>query len=167
MVSVVIVSIVLDRWGTMKLKTQPTMISVLVKDQEEALSFYTEKLGLEKRQDINFGPGLRLLTVAPKGQKRPEIALAMPDVRLHGEERVRELMEHASKNEPWVFRTENCARMYDILSARGVVFINEPTKQLYGIEAIFADPYGNTFMLLEASPEARAIVEGRSIGSAA
>ena len=153
--------------GTMKLKIQPAMISVLVKDQEEALNFYTEKLGLEKRMDVSFGPGLRLLTVAPRGQKRPEIALAMPDARLHGEERVRELMEHASKNEPWVFRTDNCAKTYEMLRARGVVFINEPTKQLYGIEAVFADPYGNTFMLLEASPEALAIIEGRSIGSAA
>jgi uncharacterized glyoxalase superfamily protein PhnB len=161
------VNIVLDRWGMMKLKTQPTMISVLVKDQEEALSFYTEKLGLEKRLDVSFGPGLRLLTVAPKGQKRPEIALAMPDARLHGEERVRELMEHASKSDPWVFRTENCVKTYETLCARGIVFVNEPTKQFYGIEAIFADPYGNTFMLLEASPEARAIVDGRSIGSAA
>ncbi|SRR6266700_1412602 len=151
----------------MKLKIQPTMISVLVKDQEEALSFYTEKLGLEKRLDVSFGPGLRLLTVAPKGQKRPEIALAMPDARLHGEERVKELMEHASKSDPWVFRTENCVETYEMLCARGIVFINEPTKQLYGVEALFADPYGNTFMLLEASPEARAIIESRSIGSAA
>ena len=52
----------------MKKITQLAIIPILVADQDEALRFYTEKLELEKRADVMLGPGLRWLTVAPKGQ---------------------------------------------------------------------------------------------------
>ncbi|GAC1617604.1 MAG: hypothetical protein NVS4B7_09910 [Ktedonobacteraceae bacterium] len=51
--------------GIMQRIPSLAIISILVTDQDEALSFYTEKLGLEKRADITFGPDLRWLTVAP------------------------------------------------------------------------------------------------------
>ncbi|HEU5227194.1 MAG TPA: VOC family protein [Ktedonobacteraceae bacterium] len=151
----------------MKLKTHLAIISVLVIDQDEALRFYTEKLGLEKRSDISFGPGLRLLTVASKGQKKPEIALAKPDVMLHGQEHIQELMGQIGQGLPWVFDTDDCYKTYERLLARGIKFVSGPTKQLYGVEAVFEDPYGNTFSLLEPSPEARSIVESRRVGTAA
>jgi predicted enzyme related to lactoylglutathione lyase len=143
------------------------MIPVLVKDQDEALHFYTEKLGLEKRSDVCFGPGMRWLTVAPKGQKKPEIALAKPDVALHGEERTRELMERIGQGAPWVFGTNDCHKTYEMLSARGVKFLSAPTKQLYGTEAIFEDPYGNRFSLLEQSAETQTSDRDHTIGTAA
>ena len=68
----------------MKKITQLAVIPILVADQDEALRFFTEKLELEKRTDVIFGPGMRWLTVAPKGQKKPEIALAKPDPFLPG-----------------------------------------------------------------------------------
>src|SRR5690242_17340512 len=142
----------------MKLKTQLTMVPILVRDQDEALYFYTEKLGLEKRTDVIFGAGMRLLTVAPKNQKKPEIALAKPDETLHNPERIHELMEHIGQGAPWIFDTADCRKAYETLSARGVKFVSEPTKQFYGIEAVFEDPSGNTFSLLEASPEARSLL---------
>ncbi|HZR38950.1 MAG TPA: VOC family protein [Ktedonobacteraceae bacterium] len=151
----------------MKLVSQHTVISILVKDQEEALRFYTEKLGLEKRSDHTFGPGLRLLTVAPTGQQKPEIALAKPDVSWHGEERVRELMTHIGQGAPWLFVTDDCRKEYEMLLARGVTFVSAPTHHLYGVEAVFVDLYGNTFSLLEASPEVRSMFENHSIGTAA
>lgn len=151
----------------MKLKTQLAMISILVRDQDEALSFYTEKLGLEKRVDVTFGPGLRLLTVAPRGQKKPEIALAKPDSTQHNAGRVNEPMEHVGQGTPWIFNTNDCCKTYKLLLARGVKFISGPTKQLYGVEAVFEDPSGNTFSLVEASPEARSLLKNRSVGTAA
>jgi catechol 2,3-dioxygenase-like lactoylglutathione lyase family enzyme len=141
----------------MKLISLHALVSVLVRDQEEALHFYTEMLGLEKRSDITFGPGLRLLTVASQGQEKPEIALACPDVTLHGEMRVQELLGHIGEGAPRIFVTENCRRDYEQLQARGVAFRCQPTAQLYGVEAIFDDPFGNSFVLLEASPEARSL----------
>lgn len=151
----------------MKLNTHLAVISILVADQDEALHFYIEKLGLEKRVDIEFGPGLRLLTVAPKGQKKPEIALAKPDIGLHGQERVQELMTQIGQGLPWVFDTNDCHKTYERLLARGIKFVSTPTKQLYGVEAVFEDPYGNIFSLLQPSPEARALVESRRVGTAA
>ncbi len=151
----------------MKLIAQHTLISVLVADQDEALHFYTEQLGLEKRTDITFAPGLRLLTVALQGQQKPEIALAHPEVALHGEEQVRDLMAGIGRAARWIFITDNCRAEYEQLQARGVKFLTEPTKQLYGIEAVFVDLYGNTFTLLEATPEASRLLQRRSIGSAA
>lgn len=151
----------------MKVMSQLAMIPVLVKDQDEALRFYTEKLGLEKRSDVCFGPGMRWLTVAPKGQKRPEIALAKPDATLHGEERTRELMERIGQGILWVFGTDDCCKTYEVLLARGVKFLSTPTKQFYGVEAIFEDPYGNRFSLLEPSTESHTAVEGPTIGTAA
>ncbi len=132
------------------------MVSILVRDQDEALRFYTEKLGLEKRADKLFGPGMRLLTVAPKGQQGPEIALAKPEVALHGEERARKLMESVGKSTTWVFDTDNCYKTYETLRKRGVKFVCPPTEQSYGVEAVFEDLYGNTFSLLEPSPEIQA-----------
>src|SRR5439155_13822958 len=58
------------------------IVPIVVADQDEALCFYIEKLGLEKRTDVTFGPDMRWLTVAPKGQKKPEIALAKPEASL-------------------------------------------------------------------------------------
>ena len=151
----------------MKLVTPLTVISVLVRDQDEALKFYTEKLGLEKRIDITYGPGLRLLTVASKGQQRPQLALAQPDIALHGEEHVNELIASMRQEVSWIFDTKNCDETYKILLSRGVKFVSAPTRQLYGVEAIFEDPYGNTFSLLEAVPEAGALFIGLRIGAAA
>ncbi|MBE3561970.1 MAG: VOC family protein [Ktedonobacteraceae bacterium] len=150
----------------MKFDTPISIISVLVADQEEALHFYTQKLDMEKRTDMTFGPGLRLLTVAPRGQHRPEIALAQPDAgRARGtwEEQTRTLRQR--KAMPWVFDTDDCRRAYEILTARGVNFIHAPVQQPYGIEAVFEDPYGNTFVLLEASPEMRQQFESRRVGT--
>src|SRR5947208_2458809 len=151
--------------GIMRLTTQLAVISVLVENQDEALKFYTEKLGLEKRADITFGPGMRLLTVAAKGLQKPVIALARPDATLHGAERVKELMQRP--DQPWIFDTDDCWKAYTALRERGVNFVSIPTKQLYGIEATFEDPYGNTFILLEAAPEVRLQLKQYSVGTAA
>ncbi len=151
----------------MKLKTQLALVPVLVNDQDEALHFYTEKLGLEKRMDVTFGPGLRLVTVASRGQKKPEIALTRPDAALYGSQRIQERMEHSNREKPWIFVTDDCRKTYEMLLARGVRFVHEPTCEFYGIEAIFEDLSGNTFSLLEASPEAHSLLQDRRVGTAA
>jgi len=149
------------------------IISILVTDQDEALSFYTEKLGLEKRADVIFGTGMRWLTVAPRGQRKPEIALAKPEASLHSvsstqhTQTSQEAVGRFDHGIAWVFDTDDCCKMYRTLLARGVQFLSPPTKQLYGMEAVFADPYGNVFSLLEPSPEAYSLFEDAHVGTAA
>ena len=152
----------------MKTRTSSlSIISILVEDQEAALRFYTEKLGLEKRADVTYGPGMRWLTVAPKRQRRPEIALARLDVALQSAATNQYNKGRMEQVISGVFDTEDCCKMYSTLLARGVRFLRPPTKQLYGVEAVFEDPYGNLFSLLEPSKEAYAMFKLARIGTAA
>lgn len=151
----------------MNILTQLTVISVLVQDQDEALRFYTEILGLEKRADVTYGPGMRWLTVGPIGQRRPEIALARPDALLRSKTDRKELLQRTEETTRGVFNTDDCCTMYSTLLARGVTFISPPTKQLYGMEALFADPFGNIFSLLEPSPEAYTLFKQAGVSTAA
>jgi predicted enzyme related to lactoylglutathione lyase len=118
-------------------------VTVLVKDQDEALKFYTEKLGLEKRADEAFGEGMRWLTVAPTGQTNLEIVLN-PAFSPDAESKIGKLTG-------WVFHTDDCRKEYETLQARGVTFTEAPTEQMWGIQAQFEDLYGNQFVLLQAS----------------
>ena len=72
--------------------TRLERVTILVRDQDEALSFYTEKLGLEKREDVEFAPGMRWLTVAPGDQKELEIVLQQPG-SWHDEEATKKMQE--------------------------------------------------------------------------
>lgn len=113
-----------------------SVLSIAVRDQEEALRWFTEKLEFEKRTDVS-APGMRWLTVAPKHQKEVEFVLASWFTDLVG------------KNAPCVVETEDCHGTYEILKGRGVNFGQAPTEKPYGIEAIFEDLYGNTYALVE------------------
>ncbi len=124
-------------------------VTILVRDQEEALKFYTEKLGLEKRADGTFGPGIRWLAVAAKGQSEPEIVLQKPNPMIHGEEGAKALDSRIGQGTTWVFTTDDCAKTYEELQSRGVVFSSPPQQRPYGLEAIFEDLYGNAFSLVQ------------------
>ncbi|MBI2954788.1 MAG: VOC family protein [Chloroflexi bacterium] len=126
-------------------------VTILVWDQDEALAFYVEKLGLEKRADMVFGPGMRWLTVAPRDQKELEIVLLKPEMAMHGEEGARKLAERIGQSPPGVFFTDDCRATYETLRSRGVNFLRPPQEQMYGVEATFEDLYGNTFSLLQPS----------------
>lgn len=151
----------------MKITTHLSIIPILVSDQEVALAFYTEKLGLEKRTDMAFGPRLRLLTVASKGQRRPEIALIRPEDTLYNAQQIESALMQREQQAPWVFDTDDCQKAYALLQSRGIHFISAPTRQCYGTEAKFSDPFGNTFILLEASPGVRTLFKNRRVGRAA
>jgi predicted enzyme related to lactoylglutathione lyase len=140
---------------------QLAVIPVLVENQDEALHFYVEQLGLEKRADITYAPGLRWLTVAPKEQLKPEFALAKLDTGL------RNPRKKASSAATWVFDTDDCSTLYVTLRGRGVKFTSPPTRQWYGLEAVFEDPYGNVFSLLEPSAEALSLYMRREVNDAA
>jgi catechol 2,3-dioxygenase-like lactoylglutathione lyase family enzyme len=121
--------------------TGPHHVTVLVRDQDHALRFYVDILGFEKIADDSFGPGMRWLVVAPKGQAQPHIVLNKafdPDM----ETRI-------GKLSGWVFHTEDCQATYADLLAKGVKFTEKPTTHIWGIQALFEDLYGNQFVLLQ------------------
>jgi len=125
-----------------------THVPIVVSDQERALRFYTDVLGLEKRADYQLPGNPRWLTVAPKGQ---DIELIL----FQGTYRVdpRAPPEAGSGGNHWVFKTDNCRKDFEILRARGVKFKDPaPVEANYGIAAYFTDPDGNHLTLLESSP---------------
>lgn len=126
--------------------TKLSVVTILVRDQDEALQFYTEKLGLEKMDDMMFGEGERWLTVTAPQQKDLQIFLARADS--FG----MDLIEHVGRAPAWAFATDNCQETYETLIARGVKFTAPPTAKPYGIEATFEDLYGNTFAVVQEEP---------------
>ena len=123
--------------------TKLAVVTIIVRDQDEALQYYTEKLGLEKMDDVNFGEGNRWLTVTAPQQKDVQIFLQKADS--FGVDAT----DQVGKATMWAFNTDNCRETYDTLKERGVKFLSEPKEQPWGIEAVFEDLYGNKFSIVE------------------
>lgn len=127
---------------------------VWVHDQDEALAFYTEKLGMEVRVDVTV-PELgdfRWLTVAPPGQEDFALVLmAIPEPPVFEPETVEEIKALMAKGvSGGIFlTTDDCRATYEELKARGVEFVDEPTERPYGIDAGLRDPSGNHLRLTQ------------------
>ena len=128
-----------------------------VHDQEVALKFWTEKVGMEVREDVSLPEmgDFRWLTVGPPGQDEVSIVLmAVPgepmlDPATHGQ-----ILDLAAKGfAGTVFlTTEDCQASYEELSERGVEFTEAPFRQPYGIDSGFRDPSGNSVRLTQLNP---------------
>lgn len=132
-----------------------TYIKVL--DQDEALDFYVNKLGLEKGQDVKNGP-FRWLTVRVPGNESTEIFLEEPGPPVHDEATAAELRELITKGAmgALVFTTDDCRGLYEQLKARGVTdFTQEPTDRFYGTDMGLRDPFGNGIRILQPKKAAR------------
>jgi predicted enzyme related to lactoylglutathione lyase len=127
---------------------------VWVHDQDEALEFYTKKLGMEIRADATLPEmgDFRWLTVGPVGQ--PDMAIVLmaipgpPVMDDETAERVRELMAKGFAGTVFL-ATDDCHASYKELVDRGVEFVDAPFEQPYGIDSSFRDPSGNSFRLTQ------------------
>jgi catechol 2,3-dioxygenase-like lactoylglutathione lyase family enzyme len=136
-----------------------------VHDQDEALAFYRDKLGMEVQQDVTVPEmgNFRWLTVSPQGQ--PDVSIVLMKVMgppLMDEQtsaQVSTLMGLGFAGTVFL-TTPDCRASYEELKARGVEFTEEPEHRLYGIDAAFRDPSGNSFRLTELTDF------GRSRGAA-
>ena len=128
--------------------TKLSLVTILVHDQEEALRWFTEILGLKKLQDATYGGGARWLVVAPPEQSDFGIVLQKPESDEHGAERARMKMEQIGKGTTWVFRADNLDETYQTLSARGVKFQSPPKALPWGRQCVFEDLYGNQYALM-------------------
>ncbi|WP_231186697.1 VOC family protein [Haladaptatus sp. DYF46] len=127
----------------------------IVSDQDEALEFYTEKLGLKKAADQTFGPDdQRWVTVAADRDDTVEIVLEPLDWFEGEEADSRSAM--LGTQPALAFTVDDCRETYETLRERGVEFTSEPIEQPYGIEAIATDLYGNGIVLVEHPSDAEA-----------
>ena len=129
-----------------------------VHDQDEALAFYTEKLGMEVRADVTLPEmgDFRWLTVGPPGQDDFAIVLmAIPGPPVMDADDRRagpELMAKGFAGTVFL-TTDDCQASYEELKARGVEFTEAPEERPYGIDAGFRDPSGNAFRLTQVTIE--------------
>ena len=132
-----------------------------VHDQDEALAFYTEKLGFEVQSDVTLPEmgDFRWLTVAPAGQDDVAVVLmAIPGPPVMDEATARQVEELMAKGfSGTVFlTTDDCQGDYEKLKARGVEFTETPEERPYGIDCGFRDPSGNSLRLTEVKIPANA-----------
>jgi len=125
-----------------------THVMLFVKDYDEALDFYTNKLGFVKIADVNLAPGFRFLSVAPNGQGT-EIILHVPNIEMQGKVEVKREVELIGKTPSLMFKVDDCKRTCDELRSKGVVITQEPEKAPFGIQARIVDLYGNPLWLIE------------------
>ena len=127
---------------------------VWVHDQDEALAFYTEKLGMEVRADVTLPEmgDFRWLTVGPPGQDDIAITLmAIPGAPVMDDataEEVRDLMSKGFAGTIFL-TTDDVHASYEELKGRGVEFTETPEERPYGIDSGFRDPSGNSFRLTQ------------------
>ena len=127
---------------------------IWVHDQDEALQFYTEKLGMEVRSDVTLPEmgNFRWLTVGPSGQDDVSIVLmAIPGPPVMDEEtstQVRDLMAKGFAGTVFL-TTDDCRAEYEQLKGRGVEFTEAPEERPYGIDSGFRDPSGNALRLTQ------------------
>ena len=120
-----------------------------VHDQEVALKYWTEKVGLEVREDVTLPElgSFRWLTVGPRGQDDVSIVLmAVPGAPIMDEATRKQVLDVVAKGfAGTVFlTTEDCQATYEELTARGVEFTEPPHQMPYGIDSGFRDPSGNS-----------------------
>jgi predicted enzyme related to lactoylglutathione lyase len=125
-----------------------------VNDQDEALVFYTQKLGMEVRVDVTMPEvgDFRWLTVGPVGQ--PDVAIALmgipgpPVMDPESAEQVRNLMAKGFAGTVFL-TTDDCHAAYEDLVSRGVQFSEPPEERPYGIDSGFRDPSGNSIRVTQ------------------
>src|ERR1700753_3423251 len=127
-----------------------------VQDQEEALKFWTEKVGFEVQADVTMPEmgDFRWLTVSPPGQEDVSIVLmAIPGEPMIDPATQAQIADLSAKGfAGTVFlTTENCQADYEALVARGVEFTEAPEERPYGIDAGFRDPSGNAIRLTQVT----------------
>ncbi len=132
---------------------QLNYVQVWVHDQDEALAFYTEKLGLELREDVTVPEmgNFRWLSVGVPGQEVGITLMAVPGPPVFEQETRDQIMALMAKGASGglFFNTDDCRASYEELKGRGVEFQQEPTEQPYGVDAGFRDPSGNHMRMVQ------------------
>lgn len=125
-----------------------------VHDQDEALAFYTEKLGWEVRADVTVAEmgNYRWLTVGPAGQ--PDVAIVLnaipgpPVIDAKTSEEIRSLMAKGWAGSVFL-SSDDVQAAYEELTTRGVEFVERPEERPYGLDSSFRDPSGNSLRLMQ------------------
>jgi catechol 2,3-dioxygenase-like lactoylglutathione lyase family enzyme len=127
------------------------MVGLYVRDQEEALKFYVEKLGFRVHTDVKNGD-FRWLTVQHPEQPSFQLGLFVPGAPMLDAATAQSLRELVAKGAmpPLTLSVDDCRAAYDRMRAHGVEFTQEPTERFGTVDAGFRDPSGNGWKMIEA-----------------
>ena len=131
------------------MKQQIGQLAILVRDYDEAIGYYTRKLGFELKEDVAQTPTKRWVVVAPPGGAGTSLLLA----RAATPEQERCIGNQAGGRVFLFLESDDFWRDYRAMQARAVHFLEQPRNEAYGTVAVFQDLYGNKWDLLESFPE--------------
>ena len=132
------------------MKHEIVHIALVVRDYDEAIEFYTEKLNFELLEDT-YQPeqDKRWVVIAPSGSKGTTILLAKAS-----KAEQESFIGNQTGGRVFLFlNTDDFWRDYNAMRAKGIRFIREPKEQDYGLVAVFEDLYGNLWDLLQLNPD--------------
>jgi catechol 2,3-dioxygenase-like lactoylglutathione lyase family enzyme len=130
--------------------TRVTHVTVYVKNDDEALAFFTGKLGFKKKSDSAMGPGgPRWITVSPAGQPDFEVTLLNPATWFKGED-ARIAAEQIGRQAMIIFASDDIEADHRALTAAGVTVDGAVRDLPWGRDIIFRDLYGNRYNLVES-----------------
>ncbi len=120
-------------------------LALLVPDYDEAIAFYTGKLGFDLIEDTKLSGTRRWVLVAPKGSSETRLLLAQAD----GEVQAAAVGNQAGGRVFLFLHTDDFERDHRAMLSAGVTFLEEPRSEPYGKVAVFRDPFGNKWDLIE------------------
>jgi catechol 2,3-dioxygenase-like lactoylglutathione lyase family enzyme len=123
--------------------THPEIVTLIVSDQRQSLAFFRDYLGFEVRDDVDFMPGIRWITVAPQGAQTK--FTLWPAGATGAEDKTAGGMTGIS------FACDDVQATHDELAAKGVQITQPLTRQPWGLQFMFSDPDGNLFNVVESS----------------
>tara|TARA_R110000751_G_scaffold62520_7_gene129374 strand:+ start:244980 stop:245393 length:414 start_codon:yes stop_codon:yes gene_type:complete len=129
-------------------------IALVVRDYDEAIRFYTQKLDFVLLEDTKIDESKRWVVIAPTGAKECCLLLA----KAADEEQLNSVGNQTGGRVGFFLFTDNFRRDYDKLTNRGVTFVRPPKKEPYGVVAVFKDLYGNLWDLLEPNGKNKGVI---------
>jgi catechol 2,3-dioxygenase-like lactoylglutathione lyase family enzyme len=123
------------------------LVTVVVRDYDEAIAFYTDRLAFELVEDTHLDEERRWVVVAPPGARESAVLLARATDGAQGAR----IGDQTGGRVGWFLHTEEFDRDYDRMRAAGVVFEEAPRHEPYGTVVVFRDLYGNRWDLIESA----------------
>ncbi|WP_136657580.1 VOC family protein [Nitratireductor sp. XY-223] len=120
-------------------------VTLLVPSYDEGLAFYVDALGFDLVADTDLGDGKRWVLVRPAGGSGPALLLAEPA----NERQAARIGDQTGGRVGFFLFTEDFAGDHAKMTDRGVVFLEAPRTESYGTVAVFMDPFGNKWDLLQ------------------
>jgi catechol 2,3-dioxygenase-like lactoylglutathione lyase family enzyme len=120
-------------------------IALVVRDYDEAIAFYTQKLHFRLVEDTPLSPTKRWVIVQPPGESSCQLLLA----KAVGEEQESRIGNQTGGRVFLFLHTNDFQRDYDNLLAQGILIVRPPSVEVYGTVCVFADLYGNLWDLIE------------------